>query len=58
MTNNSFLLQERIDLTKQFGFYIRIVAGIDIVTGYAEFHITALDPATGEFFFDTFSVCS
>ena len=43
--------QERIDLTKQLKFYIRITAGIDITTGNAEFQIDALDPATGEFLF-------
>jgi hypothetical protein len=40
--------ETRLDLTKQFGLYVDISAGIDTSTGVVTWELKAVDPATGE----------
>jgi len=44
---NTALYQARLDLTDTLGLYIDVLAGIDVVSGKAEWTFTAIDPATG-----------
>jgi Subtilase family/SdrD B-like domain/Cadherin-like/Putative Ig domain/CARDB/Domain of unknown function (DUF4114)/Bacterial pre-peptidase C-terminal domain len=46
---------ERIDLTKDYGFYADVFASIDITTGLATWRIITIDPETGEAPLDAFS---
>jgi RHS repeat-associated protein len=39
---------QRLDLTSTLGFYVDVVAGLDIAKGEAFWTLTSIDPATGE----------
>ena len=39
--------QETVNLTSSFGIFVRVRAGIDIITRVATWEFQALDPVTG-----------
>lgn len=41
-------LNQRVDLTEQYGFYVDVTANIDVLTGLATWTLTTIDPATGD----------
>lgn len=45
--NRSFY-QDRIDLTEDYGFYVDVVARIDVIKGVATWTLTTIDPETGQ----------
>ena len=45
--NRSFY-QDRIDLTKDYGFFVDVIATIDVINGVATWTITTIDPETGQ----------
>ncbi len=40
--------QDRLDFTEEFGVFIDVLAGINVVTGEAFWTLTSIDPATGD----------
>jgi Ca2+-binding RTX toxin-like protein len=46
--NNAAFYNQRLDLTDQLGFFVDVVAGIDITKGEAFWTLTTIDPETGE----------
>jgi RHS repeat-associated protein len=46
--DNTAFYNQRIDLTEKLGFYVDVIAGIDITKGEAFWTLTTIDPATGE----------
>jgi RHS repeat-associated protein len=45
---NTAFYNQRLDLTDKLGFFVDVVAGIDITKGEAFWTLTTIDPATGE----------
>ncbi len=46
--NNTAFYNQRLDLRDQLGFFVDVVAGIDITKGEAFWTLTTIDPETGE----------
>ena len=40
-------LQKSLNLTEEFGIFLRVVGGLDIVNGRASWEFQSIDPSTG-----------
>ena len=48
VADNQAFFDQRIDLTEEFGIFVDVTAGIDVVSGEAFWELRSIDPATGE----------
>lgn len=46
--NNRSFYNQRLDLTADYGFYVDVLATIDVANGVASWTLTTIDPETGE----------
>jgi subtilase family serine protease len=46
--NNRSFYNQRLDLTADYGFYVDVLANIDVTSGVASWTLTTIDPETGE----------